>query len=64
MKQLTPNMAVEDVARSVKFYTEILGFELKMCVDKEKRPADTLQENETYIWANVMHGSVGVMFQQ
>ena len=64
MKQITPNMAVEDVARSVRFYTEILGFELKMCVDEHKRPADTLQVDVTYVWANVMHGTVGVMFQQ
>ena len=63
MKQLTPNLAVADVTRSVKFYTEILGFTIKMCVDEHKRPTDTLQENTTYLWANVMHGSVGMMFQ-
>jgi len=64
MKRLTPNMAVEDVAQSVRFYTEVLGFELKMCVDENRQPADTLPENMACVWANVMHGNVGVMFQQ
>ena len=32
MKQLTPNIAVTDVAQSVKFYTDVLGFSLKMCM--------------------------------
>ena len=64
MKQLTPNLAVEDVAKSVKFYTEVLGFKLKMCVDDEKHPTETIEADKHYIWANVMHGSVGMMFQQ
>ena len=64
MKQLTPNLAVKDVAKSVAFYTEVLGFKLKMCVDDEKRPAETIEAGKHYIWANVMHGSVGMMFQQ
>ena len=64
MKQLTPNLAVKDVAKSVTFYTEVLGFKLKMCVDDEKRPAETIEADKRYIWANVMNGSVGMMFQQ
>ena len=65
MKQLTPNLAVEDVARSVRFYTEILGFEIKMCVDTDKKAiGNILKEGVNYVWANVMHGDVGIMFQQ
>jgi len=64
MKQLTPNLAVEDVQRSVMFYTQVLGFTLKMCVDEEKQPFNTIEETKSYLWANVMHGDVGVMFQQ
>lgn len=64
MKQLTPNLAVKDVAKSAVFYTEVLGFKLKMCVDDEKRPTETIEADKRYIWANVMHGSVGMMFQQ
>ncbi len=65
MKRLTPNLAVADVAQSVRFYTEVLGFELRMIVDAEKAHiGDALKEDLTYIWANVMHGDVGVMFQQ
>jgi len=64
MKQLTPNLAVKDVAKSVAFYTEVLGFRLKMCVDESRQPGDTIAVSKHYIWANVMHGSVGMMFQQ
>ncbi len=41
----------------------MLGFQLKMYVDDEKRPAETIEAGKRYIWANVMHGSVGMMFQ-
>ena len=64
MKQLTPNMAVEDVAQSVKFYSDVLGFTLKMCVDENRNPGDTMEKGKRYLWANVMCGSVGMMFQQ
>ena len=64
MKRLTPNLAVKDVAKSVMFYTEVLGFQLKMCVDDKKRPAEMIEADKRYIWANVMHGSVGMMFQK
>ena len=64
MKRLTPNLAVENVTESVRFYTETLGFTLRMIVDDEKKAmGDTLQEGIHYVWANVMHGDVGVMFQ-
>ncbi len=34
-----------------------------MYVDDEKRPAEMIEAGKRYIWANVMHGSVGMMFQ-
>ncbi len=36
MKRVTPNMAVEDVAKTVKYYVENFGFTLAMAVSEDK----------------------------
>ncbi len=65
MKRLTPNMAVADVAKSVHYYVENFGFEIMMVVSDDKSSiGDKLEERKTYIWANLMHGEVGLMLQQ
>ena len=65
MKRLTPNMAVENVEESVKFYTEVLGFQLAMAVSEDKsHVGQEIIEGKSYIWANVMFGDVGFMFQR
>ena len=58
-------MAVENVEESVKFYTEVLGFQLAMAVSEDKsHVGQEIIEGKSYIWANVMFGEVGFMFQR
>ncbi len=54
LKQLTPNLMVENVNETVNFYKEILGFELVMSVPQEG----------VLNWAMVQHGDVSFMFQE
>jgi uncharacterized glyoxalase superfamily protein PhnB len=64
-KKLTPNLMVEDVAQSVVFYRDLLGFELLMAMRDEK-PVDALPADgeKPLDWAMVQHGQVAFMFQQ
>lgn len=65
MKRLTPNMAVADVAKSVHYYVENFGFEIAMVVSDDKSSiGDKVEEGKSYVWANLMHGEVGLMLQQ
>ena len=58
-------MAVENVEESVKFYTEVLGFQLAMAVSEDKsHVGQEIIEGKSYIWANVMFGDIGFMFQR
>jgi len=54
MKKLVPNLMVEDVNKTLKFYKEILGFETVMTVP---------QEGE-FNWAMMKNGHVEIMFQK
>lgn len=54
LKQLTPNLMVDDVNETVRFYQEILGFKLVMSVPQEG----------VFNWAMVQHGEVSLMFQE
>ena len=57
-------MAVKDVAKTVHYYVENFGFNLVMAVSKDKSSIGAeLVEGKEYMWANVMHGDVGFMFQ-
>jgi len=65
MKKLTPNMAVKDVRETVNYYVNNLGFKLVMAVNDDKSAmGDELVEGKEYVWANVMSGDVGFMFQK
>ena len=65
MKRLTPNMAVKNIRETVEYYVEHFGFTLAMAVSEDKSSVgDTLVEGKEYIWANVMQGDVGFMFQR
>ncbi len=65
MKRLIPNMAVEDVRKTVGYYVENFGFKLIMAVSEDKSDmGDELVEGKEYIWANVTSGDVGFMFQR
>ena len=53
LKKLTPNLMVEDVARTIAFYREVLGFQV----------LTTLPEQEPFDFAIVQRDSVELMFQ-
>ena len=54
-QSLVPNLGVESVDETVKFYTEVLGFNLIMSVPS---PHETLQ------WAMLANGRASIMFQE
>ena len=53
LKKLTPNLMVEDVARTLAFYREVLGFQV----------LTTLPEQEPFDFAIVQRDGVELMFQ-
>jgi uncharacterized glyoxalase superfamily protein PhnB len=53
LKKLTPNLMVEDVNRTIAFYTEVLGFET----------VATVPEAGQLDWAWMQRDDVQVMFQ-
>jgi uncharacterized glyoxalase superfamily protein PhnB len=53
LKKLTPNLMVEDVARTLEFYREILGFDV----------ITTLPEQEPFDFAIAQRDGVELMFQ-
>jgi uncharacterized glyoxalase superfamily protein PhnB len=53
LNKLTPNLMVEDVARTLAFYADVLGFETVM----------TLPETAPYDFAIVRRDHVELMFQ-
>jgi uncharacterized glyoxalase superfamily protein PhnB len=54
LKQLTPNLMVDNVNETVDFYQKILGFKLVMSVPQEG----------VFNWAMVQCGEVSLMFQE
>ncbi|MCU7868300.1 MAG: VOC family protein [Candidatus Thiodiazotropha sp. (ex Lucinoma borealis)] len=61
--KLTPNLSVKNVAESVQFYQEILGFKLEMAVpDGTTRIENKILENEEYAYAMVKKDQVYLMF--
>jgi len=54
LKQLTPNLMVNDVNETINFYQKVLGFELVMSVPQEG----------SFNWAMVQCGEVNLMFQE
>ncbi len=52
LNKLTTNLMVEDVAKAMDFYKNILGFELVMAIPEE----------ESADFAIMKHGEVEVMF--
>jgi len=64
-KKLTPDLMVSDVAQTVKFYTEKLGFNLAMLVPEGDKAASTeLIDGKKYVYAMVVRDEVYVMFMQ
>lgn len=64
-KKLTPDLMVSDVAKTVKFYTDKLGFTLAMLVpENEQTVATKIDDNKKYVYAMVKRDEVFVMFMQ
>jgi len=64
-KKLTPNMMVDDVRESVKFYTDILGFTLNMVVPEDSKTIDNeLKDGKKYVYAMVSRDEVFIMLMK
>jgi uncharacterized glyoxalase superfamily protein PhnB len=62
-KKLTPDLMVEDVAGTVRFYTEKLGFKIGMMVPEgEQVPVTSLAPGKKYVYAMVVRDEVFMMF--
>ena len=65
LQKLTPNFMVEDIRKTVKFYSDVLGFKLEMAVPENKSGIENeLNENKDYIYAMMSRDNVEVMFQR
>ncbi|RPH32460.1 MAG: hypothetical protein EHM93_09335 [Bacteroidales bacterium] len=53
-QSLSPNIGVKSVSETVKFYTDILGFQQMMSVP----------ESGDLVWAMVGSGNITIMFQE
>ena len=56
LKKLTPDLAVQDVRRTIEFYRDVLGFEVRGTVPDSS-------DAERYDWAMVSRGGVTLMFE-
>jgi uncharacterized glyoxalase superfamily protein PhnB len=64
MKSMIVNLAVNDIASTVKYYQENFDFELQMLVDESKTNFDTVIKKElNYIWAMIHKDNVSIMLQ-
>jgi len=63
MKKITPDLMVFDVAESVNFYVNILGFTLGMVVPENEQSIEKeLKENKKYVYGMVYRDEIFVMF--
>ncbi len=61
---LTPNFMVTDIHKTVAFYTDILGFTLRMAVPEDRSEfPDTLKADVTYVWAQLAYNDLEIMLQ-
>lgn len=63
MAQLTPNIIVDDVNSTVRYYTEKLNFRILMGVNSEKQ-GSTEYESDKLIWAMLTLNGAELMLQQ
>ena len=63
-KKLTTNMMVEDINRTVDFYSDVLGFEFVMGVPEDSQEiVTTMQEGQALGFAIMKCGDIEMMFQ-
>ena len=64
MKSMIVNLAVNDIASTVKYYQENFDFELQMLVDESKTIFDTeIKKELNYIWAMIHKDNISIMLQ-
>ena len=65
---LIPNLMTEDVAATVRFYQDILGFDLKMAMESVENTAPNmvteLTDGKVLEWANMVRAGAEFMFQE
>ena len=65
---LIPNLMVKNVAETVKFYQDVLGFSLKMAIEPVENSAPNmvteLTEGIVLEWANMTRAGAEFMFQE
>jgi uncharacterized glyoxalase superfamily protein PhnB len=65
LKKITPDLMVVDVAVTVNFYTEKLGFKLEMLVPESGKRVETkLVNGREYVYAMVSRDEVFMMFMR
>jgi len=63
--KLTPDLMVKDVAQSVRFYADKLGFTTEMLVPENEETVETkLIEGKKYVYAMVRRDEVFFMFMR
>jgi uncharacterized glyoxalase superfamily protein PhnB len=63
--KLTPNFEVANIKATIKFYQEILGFNLVMAVPETQDGIEQqLSENKEYVYALISKNSVELMLQR
>ena len=63
-KKLTTNMMVEDITRTVDFYSDVLGFEFVMGVPEDSQEiVTTMQKGQALGFAIMKCGDIEMMFQ-
>jgi len=64
-KKLTPNLMVEDVRKSVEFYTDVQGFKLNMFVSENSKTIENhLEGGKKYVYAMVSRDEVYFMLMK
>jgi len=65
LKKLTPNLMVDDVNDTIRFYKDVLGFEFVMAVPKNSQEVlMEIPKDRQLIYAMMKNGNVELMFQE
>jgi len=65
LKKLTPNLMVDDVSDTIRFYKDVLGFEFVMAVPKNSQEVlMEIPKDRQLIYAMMKNDNVELMFQE